>query len=489
MSPLSSARIGATVALLGAGCAGSDRGADGTAGPTTTAPPLVADCSSAPSDFQGVRVSPTAVASVLSVSWSSTTPGRGALAVRVGDETAWLTPAGDAGLDHSVQVVGVPFDADLTLTPMVQGDDGTTCGDSLAARTGPLDPRFPALRLEATDGAALEGGYVLVPVLTTDNAWVAVLDDQGRPVWVWSERQQGHPQGGPIFKAMVAPDGSGVLFNTQGDAPDAHGAVTSVSWDGKDRAMRFVTGGHTDFALLPDGGFAMLGWTVREVEGGRLLLGDTVVVVNADGDEEIIWDAFDHIVPDLSRRYPTGFMPGRPDLEDWSHVNGISYDAERDHLLITIPLTDSVTRIDRQTGDEVWTLSGHGGTLDTQGQIELVHFPHSAHVVDGGLLIFNRHDWIHGEECSEAMWLDIDEQAGTAGRAASYLGGGCERVGFLGSAEPLPDGSALISWSVAAMLDVAQRDGQTAWRLRADLGAGFGFATWTDELQTPAAGW
>ena len=451
--------------------------------------PLVADCTPDATAFEDVRVSQTGVASVLSVSWDSATPGRAALAVRVDGEATWLTPTGEEGLSHTVQVVGVPFDAALTLTPLLTDDEGTTCADSLNARTGPLDPSFPAMRLEATDGAALEGGYVLVPVLTTSGAWVAVLDDQGRPVWVWSESQNGHPQIGPIFKAVVAPDGSGVLFNTQGDAVDAPGAVVSVSWDGKDRSIRTVTGGHTDFALLPDGGFAMLGWTVQEVAGGRLLLGDTVVVVDATGKSEIIWDAFDHIEPDLSRRYPTGFMPNRPDLEDWSHVNGISYDAERDHLLITIPLTDSVTRIDRETGDVVWSVSGHGGSFDTEGDNELVHYPHSAHAIDGGVLVFNRHDWIHGEECSEATWLDLDEQTGIATRAASYLGGGCERVGFLGSAEPLPDGSALVSWSVSAMLDVAQRDGQTPWRVRADLGAGFGFATWTDELQAPVTGW
>jgi len=478
--------VAAVGALATSGCA--TPGPDRTAlAPAVEAPPL-ADCTSDADTFQAMQVSQTRVASVLTVSWSTDTPGRGALAIRVGDEPGWLTPAGSQGLTHTVQVVGAPFDAELTLTPMLTGDAGTTCGASIHARTGPLDPSFPAMRLEAADGAALEGGYVLVPVLTTDGAWVAVLDDRGRPVWVWSESQQGHPQIGPVYKAVVAPDGSGVRFNIGADSPDGSAAVVSVSWDGEERSTRTVTGGHTDFALLPDGGFAMLGWTVQEVAGGRLLLGDTVVVVDADGEAEVIWDAFDHITPDLSRRYPTGFVPGRPDLEDWSHVNGISYDPERDHLLITIPLTDSVTRLDRQTGDEVWTVGGDGGSFDTDGDNELVHYPHSSHAIDGGLLVFNRHDWIRGEECSEAIWIDLDEQAGTATRAASNRGGGCERVGFLGSAEPLPDGSALVSWSASAMLDVAGRDGQTPWRVRADLGAGFGFATWTDDLQAPVTG-
>ena len=52
----------------------------------------------------------------------------------------------------------------------------------------------------------------------------------------------------------------------------------------------------------------------------------------------------------------------------------------------------------------------------------------------------------------------------------------CLQVNFLGQALALSDDYILANWSDRGQLDIVDKTGELLWRLRAPLGAAFGFA-------------
>lgn len=78
--------------------------------------------------------------------------------------------------------------------------------------------------------------------------------------------------------------------------------------------------------------------------------------------------------------------------------------------------------------------------------------------------------------------MELDPEAGTVTEVWSYAAPDCLSVPFLGSAERLPTGNTLISWSAAGRIDEVTADGELAWQVGLPLGVGFGFAEHIDSL-------
>jgi hypothetical protein len=433
--------------------------------------------------FADLAVAETAIPTVPRISWQSDADAPGWVAFRTPEGRLVEQRPSAATRGHDRAVVGLPPDAQIDAIALMQGPDGPLCSAPLSLVTGPLDPAIPAFDKPLLDGSLLDGGYILVPVVDPTGGWMTILDDQGRMVWWWRLEAEWIQGNRPIFRIRLAPDGDGLIANTQSEGIEDPGTLTWVGWTGETRLLHAVPGMHTDFVLLPDGRALSLGWTTREYEGARRILGDTVLELRPGEEARVLWDGFAHFAPDLSVRYPRGYLPANPDLEDWTHANGISYDADQDLILVSIPGIEGLVAIDRQTGAQRYVLAAREAGVEMAGDDDLIHQPHSVAPIDGGLLIFNRNDWAGGTDCSEAVDLALDLEGNTATQTWAYSGPDCQHVAFLGNAERLQSGGTLVCFSSAGVLDLADPSGQTAWRLGLPAGAALGFATAVPRLQ------
>ena len=461
----------------------------------TTAGPLAPSDSGAPADtgapsacpedparFADFEAGLAAIPTVARVRWTTTTAAQGRLLVRDADGHLRETePEATAATDHSHTLVGLHQLSAYTLQVALDTPDGPVCSPPLSLETGSLPASLPAVTAEVAH-ADDSPGYTLTPIIAENSLYAAIIDNTGAYVWARVIWEQPEGSGGPpppgthpiIFRVVPSPDGRGVIVNTQGEATDEPGDLVQIDWDGQELDRRSFTGGHTDFALRPDGGAAMLGWTIRSF-GERKLLGDTILVQEPSGETTVLWDAFDHLVPDLGRRYNTGFMPAEGDIEDWSHVNSIWYDAETDDYYVTITANNGVARVDAQTGATTWVLADDSDDFSIAAE-KTIHSPHSVQRIDDELLVFNRRNPGDPASCSGPTVVAIDEAAQTAEETWRWEGGGCLHVGFLGNSQRMPDGATVTSWSHLGMMDEVSAAGDLVWRVRLGIGAAFGFS-------------
>ena len=99
----------------------------------------------------------------------------------------------------------------------------------------------------------------------------------------------------------------------------------------------------------------------------REIVGDKVVEFTPEGKVVWSWDSFDHLDP-----YRIGYdahdaywhVRGFPGAADWTHGNGVTYDATDDSVLVSLRLQDCVIKIDRASGKIVWILGDHQNWSD-----------------------------------------------------------------------------------------------------------------------------
>ncbi len=440
-------------------------------------------CSGADPSIFNLRVAPTAVASVLSVRFDSEVAGAGAVDFRLPDGSWAQTARGPVGLSHERLVVGLPFSTDTEIVARLQvAEEAERCSAALAASTTGLGAEVPGIHRVWTDESVLETGYLLAPLIQQSGSHLLVFDRDGELVWAWQPMTPAGDRAdpSPVYRMRRSPDGDGLLYLRAGDLSHLPGQVVHVSWDGQLRSRVEIPTSHTDFVLLPGGGMAVLGWEVRSF-GERRLLGDTIIEVGVDGSQTVVWRSFDDLPVDLGRSYPQGFVPDDPTIEDWSHVNGLFYDADRGEYVVSVALTESILGIDRASGQRVWSADKASDSPTHAVSGAPIAMPHSSERVGDRLLVFNRGSFTDLGQCSSAVAYELDE-GGTATESWSFTSEVCQRVAFLGNATTLPGGDTLASWSSAGRIDVVNPEGDGGLTLSLGVGAAFGFVDWAPRL-------
>ncbi len=449
------------LALLAA-CASPPEDTPDDGGPDDTAPDEPCEVDDAA--FSSLRVEPTGIPTVARASWSTTLTG--SAVVEFGDGTRALeTP--DAP-DGSALIVGVGPLRDVTWRVRVTDGDHRICSQTQTWRTGALDPRLPE---RTVLGDQPSGDYVVTTVLTNDTGFVTVLDPSGEIVWATPVTED--PPGGP-FRAQLARGGGAILYAHVANAVSDAVEVVRIGLDGATTTAATFTGGHTDMVELPDGTIAMLGWEIREVTPGRRFLGDTIVEVGADGVQREIWNAFEALTVDLTGDYANDFYRADPDVEDWSHANGLHYDEVDATYYVTVRGTQQLARVGRD-GTTAWTVGPAHSTVPS----DLIRNPHSVErLPDGSLLVFNGGKQI----CSTADRLVVDAEARVVTAVASYTSADCLNVVFLGDTRRQSDGSVRVSWSSSGRLETFAEDGRSLQTVDLPVGAIYGFIDVTPDL-------
>jgi hypothetical protein len=130
----------------------------------------------------------------------------------------------------------------------------------------------------------------------------------------------------------------------------------------------------------------------------------------------------------------------------------------------------------------IWELTNDGGDFFAQSEM-LVSNPHSVQYLgEDRLLLFNHKGSTDDPDsdqiqCSEAVEIQLDTEAGTATRSWRYSSEECLRVVYFGEAQRLDGGNTMVIFSSSGQISEATPEGETVWQLNTDVGGAFGFGT------------
>lgn len=402
----------------------------------------------------GLSVAPSdAVSTVVEVAWTGPESGEARVEVHDADGGV-LASAWRGGGAQSATLVGVPASSSLSALLV---DDG---GETLSAcdfESGPLPTDLPELTLTGEPGwdGLLATSYVGA------SAASIVIDERGVVRWYTVTDT------GLVYRTRFRADGGGVryLFETNPNA-DLAAYVADIDWDGG--GFTVLSGDQHpthDFAVLDDGTLGMV--TSYQIGGGPddLSTGNKIVEVRPDGEIVELWDS-------LEGYFPGGVPEGADPTDYWTHGNTLQVDPERDAWWIGFRNRDSLVQVDRATGETLLRLGGAYSDY-VFGNRARFTAQHAWQFIDGGILLHDNRD--NADEDSRVVELAIDHQARTVEATAVLMHDPPVWVYAMGEPIRLVDGTTLVVWSSAGLIDSFAPDGTPLSSLASELGAGIGY--------------
>ncbi len=445
--------VGALVLL--AACRPGGGSAADSGGGTDTGPGLA--CAEDDAAFASLNAVAVDAAGVLRVSWA---PSAVAVA-RIGYDDGAVRRSVDVD-DAAGQVLIVGAGPGLDVSWWAEGEDAgqPVCSTPRTASTGAVDARIPPVSQVGASGAP--DTLLAVPVLTLEGRFATLVDSLGRFVWS-REIDRDAP------RVRLAADGDALLVGGPAPSIDEDAIIQHIALDGQVVDETPILGGHTDFTALPDGSLAMLGWDIRSFDDRRLL-GDTVLERSPEGALRQVWSIYEDYSPDLDGDYHSDYYQADPDVEDWSHANGLEYSADTDAYYVSVSTLSLIVAIDRGSGRMLWSVGQVDPTVETPEG--LVINPHSVQRLDdGSFLVFNR-----GKEvCSNITRFTVDEDAARAELVERYVSPDCLEVLLFGDTRRDDGGRTFISWSSSGRLEELDPDGTSVRQVDLSLGGVFGF--------------
>jgi len=271
------------------------------------------------------------------------------------------------------------------------------------------------------------------------------------------------------------------------------GYVTRVSLDGDTVTKTRIVEGHHATVQHDDGSYAFLNHDFRDVPAGPVtatILTDNLMEVAegaTDGDEprqvfsfyEDYYDSDPETFP-----YPCWHtttleaLHGHPALFEWTHSNSLMYSADEAAYLVHARLVDTLVKIDRDSGEMLWQLSGpnsdftapDGSELWTGvGDSALFSHGHMTQWWDGGFTMFDNGDH-HSEVVSSFVEVAYDEATMTAEVVFRYTEPTDGWVPALGDVKKLADGNYLVAWTTLGVVSQVSPEGEEIWRAELALG-------------------
>jgi len=377
--------------------------------------------------------------------------------------------------------------------------------------------------VEVRETGAFAGYTLLVPQTATDTH---LLDLEGQVVHTWRSGSL------PGLSAGLRDDGLllrvGRVTPPPGSfasAPGGQGGLVELlDWDStvvasfeyaSDRYLQ-----HHDAITLPNGNVMFLAWQHKTVDesiaAGRNpalvadghLFPDSVIEVDVERGR-IVWEwhVWDHLVQDFDPAMANFGIPaeepGKIDLNwvhddgaaSWNHLNGIAYDAERDHVVVSSRHFNELWVIDHRTttkeargkkGD----LIGRFGNPEAYGMgtaaDRTLFFQHDPEVIAPGMrgagryLVFNNGD-SEGRAYSTVDEIVPERRGRRFVRNDGVYESRIEQVvphataasqpffaGFVSGAQRLPNGNTLVTDGPVGRVFEVTRAGTKVWEYTND---------------------
>jgi hypothetical protein len=421
------------------------------------------------------------------------------LAFSVPDLTATVEHTTDPGVrtgptagdpaETWVRVRGLAPDTEHELSWSVEAPDGGTADGMVSFTTeAPLPGFLPSFAIEGSgDGY---GGYVLFDLLALNPmapASLFVLDTDGVTRWHIGRSDGVIGPPGVFAGAKLRSDGTLLYLRDYSLFVIDEMGVEQVAISSADLGL---PGLHHDVIELDDGNFLSMSYTFRDIDypdiGTVHVAGDLLVEISPEGEIVWEWDSFDHLDPQRRREGFDEVIIDPATLEsshDWTHGNGLVYDAATDTVLFSMRHQDWVIQIDRATGDILWRLGSEGDFALEQGTWQF-HQHSPEWQADGTLLLYDNGlgnpDLAFPQETSRAVRYLLDTGAMTA-RQEWEDGAEDFMTIIAGDADRLPDGSILVTDSAidlhvgpqaihARVREVDEDTAEPQWSFTTELG-------------------
>ncbi len=317
-----------------------------------------------------------------------------------------------------------------------------------------LPTNFPAVTVSTYDSNHVAAGYLFLASWTLTpgaGSFLMILDNHGTPVDGNKYKQLSHVAGD--FK--VQPNGLLSYADTFSAFPYTGG------WDVNHRVVAedLTTAVETvqmkngylaefhDFQLQPNGHALAFGYYLSEVDMSQIVSGghpaalvSGAVIQELDAQRKAVWQwrSWDHYDFEAhTYANPTAAM-----LSEF-HINDLRMDFDG-NLIAGTPT--EVRKINRQTGEVMWTLGGIDNDFTIVGG-NASHFGgHTAHRIENGnLLIYNN---AVGTNTSQVHEYSLDETNLIATRVWSYVPPTKISAWATGGAQRLSNGNTLICWGL-----------------------------------------
>lgn len=380
-------------------------------------------------------------------------PDLSVTAVNALDPGVRVGPIGGEAGDTRLRVRGLSPATVHSLDWNAEGPQGRAAGGQLEFTTLPPLPGFVPSFAARGDASGIEGLLLfdLVGLSKSAPASLFAVDPDGVPRWHVGQTNPALNPSIVYAAARLREDGSVIFLRDY--------AITALDELGEqmfslDSETLGVPGLHHDFVPMANGNLLTMSYTFRDVDypgrGLTYVAGDLLLEVTPQGDIVWEWDMFEHL--DVNRT-PTGFedLIANPEsgelAQDWTHGNGLLYDADTDSVLVSLRHQDWLIRIDRATDTIAWRFGNEGDFELTDGTWPYhQHSPQwqsdgSLAVYDNGLHNPNVEDAL---ETSRAVRYDVDEVAMTVSQvwedaADDFI------VPIAGDVDRLDDGTLLIT--------------------------------------------
>jgi hypothetical protein len=330
----------------------------------------------------------------------------------------------------------------------------------------------PASITVTTDTGAASPGYVFVTPGSRryGDTGPMIVDSAGDPVWVGTA-----PEGenATTFQAQTY-RGRPVLTWWEGPVQKpGFGEGVAYIVDQSYRTIATVRAGNGleadlhDFVITEDDTALLVIYqkVTRDLsplggsQEGEVLNSLIQEVDIATGRVLLQWDPLDDVP--MSEAYKE---PKEGELFDPYHLNSVGVDADGD-LLVSARHTWAVYKIDRQTGDLLWTLGGKGSDLAMGDGAQFAWQHDARRLTDGTLGIFDNQaasEDLEEADVSRGLALDVDETAMTADVAWEISHEGV-LARSQGNMQPLPDGGVFVGWGSEPNLSEYAADGTLVW--------------------------
>ena len=385
--------------------------------------------------------------------------------VDLDDGRSWVTDQGKPS--DGVAVFGLKAGHRYELAP----DGAPKHSVDFEAPDVPASLSYASAAEVVPGGSALGDGGVMMSIAAEFDAFVAVMDRDGDWTW-WTEADAGLT----AASARVTLDGAGVLFaQHERERVEDLSIATRLSWDGRERVDVRTPTGHHMAAELPDGSLAFLGHRVEShaLDGDEYdVLSDTIVVVDGDGRDQVLFDFFATGAPYVPCTHGVAATDkfGWTDVREWTHSNSLIHDADTGRFYLMARHLDALLAIDEASGEVAWQLGGRDATRAFAEAGQAFDHGHTSWVNDTDAWIFDNR--VHAELPSRLVHYDLSTDPVEVLWTFEETEG--RNITFLGDVQPAPDGHVLGAWTVPGDVTEHDESGREVWRARLGPGAVLG---------------
>jgi len=364
---------------------------------------------------------------------------------------------------HEIPVFYMYAETKYTFTVKVTDENGGRGSNSIEYTSSALPEDLPPIEVVVSNKEKMQAGLTLFnswrwnPAVDISWGVLIAVDESGKIVWYYKASRL-------MFDVKMLSDGN-IIYSYQ----NLGLAEISIMGEEGDDLLSDINGLtnfevgtlHHDFIELPNGNLLAISAELRKIEyddgeGGTVeynVIGDIIHEMTRDGSVVKSWNLFDYLDP---QRIRYGFEENfwdivyRKSTKDWTHANGLIYDASDNSMIISVRHQDWLIKIDMDTDELVWKM-GEEGDFTLQGDGEWMFHMHSPKFTqNGNILLYDngnaRSSYAPGDTpYSRVAQFSYDETAKTVTQEWEYRGEDPYFVPFVGNVDELANGNILIT--------------------------------------------